>query len=89
MIDIRAILVHNERLKVSAHHAQGLLGTSVIQGDDTVNAVDRVRIVLLAAASFAIIWNQAQQTSAQQTSFSRAVVAADHVAASEAGARSR
>ena len=87
MIDIRAILVHNERLKVSAHHAQGLLGTSVIQGDDTVNAVDRVRIVLLAAASFAIIWNQAQQTSAQQTSFSRAVVAADHVAASEAGAR--
>ena len=87
MIDIRAILVHNERLKVSAHHVQGLLGTSVIQGDDTVNAVDRVRIVLLAAASFAIIWNQAQQTSAQQTSFSRAVVAADHVAASEAGAR--
>ena len=71
----------------SAHHVQGLLGTSVIQGDDTVNAVDRVRIVLLAAASFAIIWNQAQQTSAQQTSFSRAVVAADHVAASEAGAR--
>lgn len=87
MIDIRAILVHNKRLKVSAHHAQGLLGTSVIQGDDTVNTVNRVRIVFLLAASFAIIWNQARQASAQQTSFSRAVVAADHSAASEAGAR--
>lgn len=87
MIDIRAILVHNKRLKVSAHHAQDLLGTSVTEGDDTVNAVNRVRIVLLAAASFAIIRNQAQQASAQQTSFSRAVVAADHPAASEAGTR--
>jgi gamma-glutamyltranspeptidase/glutathione hydrolase len=87
VIDIRAILVHNERLKVSAHHAQDLLGTSVTEGDDTVNAVNRVRIVLLAAASFAIIRNQAQQASAQQTSFSRAVVAADHPAASEAGTR--
>ena len=87
MIDIRAILVHNKRLKVSAHHAQGLLGTSVIQGDDTVNTVNRVRIVFLLAASFAIIRNQAQQASAQQTSFSRAVVAADHPAASEAGTR--
>jgi gamma-glutamyltranspeptidase/glutathione hydrolase len=75
------------RLKVSAHHAQDLLGTSVTEGDDTVNAVNRVRIVLLAAASFAIIRNQAQQASAQQTSFSRAVVAADHPAASEAGTR--
>jgi gamma-glutamyltranspeptidase/glutathione hydrolase len=87
VIDIRAILVHNKRLKVSAHHAQDLLGTSVTEGDDTVNAVNRVRIVLLAAASFAIIRNQAQQASAQQTSFSRAVVAADHPAASEAGTR--
>lgn len=70
-----------------AHPVQGLLGMSVIQGDDTVNRVDRVRIVLLAAASVAISWNQVQQASAQQTSFSRAVVAADHTAASEAGAR--
>ncbi len=59
----------------------------MIQGDDIVNRVDRVRLVLLAAASIAFDWNQAQQASAQQTSFPRAVVAADHVAASEAGAR--
>ena len=71
----------------SAHPVLGLLGMSVIQGDDTVNRVDRVRIVLLTAASVAISWTQAQQASAQQTSFSKAVVAADHTAASEAGAR--
>ncbi|RLS73109.1 MAG: gamma-glutamyltransferase [Planctomycetota bacterium] len=71
----------------SAHPVLGLLGMSVIQGDDTVNRVDRVRIVFLTAASVAISWTQAQQASAQQTSFSKAVVAADHTAASEAGAR--
>lgn len=59
----------------------------MIQGDGIVNRVDCVRLVLLAVTSVATGWIQAPEASAQQTPFSRAVVAADHVAASEAGAR--
>lgn len=57
------------------------------QGDDIVNPVDRIWLVFFAAASVAVSIFQTQPVSAQQTTFSRAVVAADHAAASEAGAR--
>ena len=87
MIDIRAISVHNVLAKAFAIQTQSLSSTSVIQGDNTVNRFGPVKLFLLAAASFALCLDQAQQAAAQQTSFSRAVVAADHVAASDAGAR--
>ena len=87
MIDIRAISVHNVAPRAFAQLARSLSNTSVIQGDDAVNRIGPMKLFLFAAASLVWCCNQTQQAVAQQTSFSRAVVAADHVAASEAGAR--
>ncbi len=52
-----------------------------------MNAIKPLRLFLFAVALIALSFQQVQHASAQQTSFSHAVVAADHVAASEAGAR--
>lgn len=87
MIDIRAISVHNVLVKAFALQARSLSSKSVIQGDDTVNRIKSLRLVLCTVSLVVFSCQQARQASAQQTSFSKGVVAADHVAASEAGAR--
>lgn len=52
-----------------------------------MDCIERLRPFLFTLTMMVLSCHQAQQTSAQQASFSHAVVAADHVAASEAGAR--
>jgi gamma-glutamyltranspeptidase / glutathione hydrolase len=59
----------------------------VIQGDAAVNPADRLKRILFAATLVVLSSYRTQDALAQQPSFSEAVVAADHVAASEAGAR--
>ena len=59
----------------------------MIQGDVAVNPADRLTCVLFATTFLVLSSYRTQYVSAQQPSFSRSVVAADHVAASEAGAR--
>jgi len=59
----------------------------VIQGDVTVNPADRLKRILFATTLLVLNSYQTQDASAQQPAFSQAVVAADHAAASEAGAR--
>jgi gamma-glutamyltranspeptidase/glutathione hydrolase len=59
----------------------------LIQGDAVVNPADHLKRILFATTLLVLSSYRTQDASAQQPPFSRAVVAADHVAASEAGAR--
>ena len=59
----------------------------MIQGDVAVNPADHLKRILFATTLLVLSSYRTQNASAQQPPFSQAVVAADHVAASEAGAR--
>lgn len=63
------------------------MSSNLIQGDAVVNPADHLKRILFATTLLVLSSYRTQDASAQQPPFSRAVVAADHVAASEAGAR--